>query len=180
MSGTARIPKGYERVAESAARYLKAREALSERADRIREVKRKAGSRLMPGLRTRIEAVKAARIELAEAIEADLDAWKKPRTRKLHGVRVGRRTLPGRLEIDEPTAVLAIRELMPHREKDLVAVKTSLVKAAIKKLDGADLAAIGGRVVDLGDETVIAIPKDDVDAIVDALLGDLEEEEKAA
>ena len=178
MSGKTiqRIPAGYEAIADLAKRYFEAREALAGRVDRIREIKRKAGSRLMPGLRTRIDAAQAARIELAEAIEADPDLWTKPRTRNLHGVKVGRRTLPGRLEIDEPTAVLAIRELLPGREKDLVAVKTCLVKAAVKKLDGAELAAIGGRIVDLGDETVVAIPKDAVDTLVEALLEDLEEE----
>ena len=172
----ARIPEGYERAAELAASYFEARRALAERADRIREIKRKAGSRLMPGLRRRIEAAKAARIELAAEIEASPDLWEKPRTRRLHGVKVGRRSLPGRLVIDEPTAVLAIRQLLPGRERDLVAVRMSLVKAAVKKLDGAELAAIGGRIEDLGDETVIAIPKDDVDAIVGALLGDLDED----
>lgn len=171
-----KIPEGYERVAELAKAYRESRRVLGERVDRIREAQRKAGSRLKPGLLARIAAAKAARIELEAAIESDLDLWKKPRTRTLHGVKVGRRTLPGTLEIDEPTAVLAIEALMPERAKDLVQVKTSLVKKAVKNLDGGDLAAIGGRITSLGDETVVNVAKDDIDSLVDALLGQLAED----
>lgn len=177
MSETEMIPKGYERAAEMAARYFEAREALQKHAERIRDVKRKAGSRLLPGLRRRAEAAKAARMDLVGAIAEDPSLWARPRTRNLHGVKVGLRTLPGRLDIDEPTAVLRIRELMPERERDLVAVRTSLVKQAVKRLSGEQLAAIGGRIADLGEEIVVAIPKDAVDKLVEALLEDLEEEE---
>lgn len=170
-----KIPAGYGSIAEKAKAYKAAQQALRERVERIQQARRKAGSRLKPGLLTRIEAAKAARIELQAAIEAEPGLWSKPRTRNLHGVKVGRRTLPGTLEIDGPTAVLAIRELMPEREKDLVSVKTSLVKSAVKKLSGAELAAIGGRIVELGDETVISIPKDDVDSLVEALLKGFED-----
>ena len=171
------IPSGYEAIADLAKRYAAARRALGERVERIREAQRKAGLRLRPGLLTRIEAARAARLDLVEAIESAEHLWKRPRTRTLHGVRVGRRTLPGRLEIDEPTAVLRIRELLPAREKDLVSVRTSLVKAAVKRLDGPDLHAIGGRIEALGDETVVAIARDDLDGLVDALLASLSEEE---
>jgi len=181
-SKTVKIPAGYEEIADKAQAYKAAKLALGERVKRIQDLRRKAGGRLKPGLLTRVAAAKAARIELQQAIEAAPGLWKNPRTRNLHGVKVGRRTLPGTLEIDEPTAVLAIRELMPEREKDLVSVKTSLVKAAVKKLEGAELAAIGGRIESLGDETVISIPKDDVDSLVEALLEQLAdpEEEEAA
>ena len=172
-----KIPAGYERIADLAKRYNAARDALGGRVKRIRDAQRKAGNRLKPGLRARIAEARAARIELAEAIEADPALWARPRTRNLHGVKVGRRTLPGRLDIDEPTAVLRIRELMPERERDLIAVRTALVKQAVKGLTGEQLAAIGGRIANLGDETVIAIPKDRLDALVDALMEDLEEED---
>lgn len=173
-----KIPEGYERIAALAKAYGEARKALSERVERIREAQRKAGSRLKPGLLTRIAAAKAARLELEREIESDPGLWKRPRARVLHGVKVGRRTLPGRLEIDEPTAILAIRELLPAREAELVRVKTSLDKTAVKKLDGAELAAIGGRIAELGDETVVTIAKDSLDSLVDALLEQLAEDEE--
>ena len=64
---------------------------------------------------------------------------------------------------------------MPERYKALVKVETKLVKGAIKNLPPAMLARIGGQIVDLGDETVIAIPKSAVDRLVEALLADLDD-----
>lgn len=175
----AKIPAGYERIADLAKAYFEAHESLRERADEIRERQIKAGKRLLPGLKKRIAAASAARDELRAAVDADPRLWERPRTRALHGVKVGKRQLPGALEIDEAAAPEPIRRYMPERYKALVKVETKLVKAAIKNLEPAMLERIGGRIVELGDETVIAIPKSAVDKLVEALLADLDLDDKS-
>ena len=172
-----KIPQGYGRAAELAARYFEAREVLRERADRIRDIKSKAGSRLKNGLLRRVAACSAAMDALRQEIEEHPELWARPRTRALHGVKVGRRSLPGRLEIDDDAAIPLVRELLPAKAKALVRTRETLVKEAVKGLPRAELAAIGGRIADLGDETVICIPRDAVDKLVEALLESFSEEE---
>lgn len=173
---TPKIPAGYERAAELCKAYFEAHEALRERVDEIAEAKRKAGRRLLPGLKKRIAAASAARDELRASIESDPGLWSRPRTRALHGVKVGLRQLPGRLEIDAETAIPLIRKHMPERAKALIKTSERLQAAPLKNLQPAMLARIGGRIVELGDETVIQIARSDVDKLVEALLAELESE----
>ena len=180
MTKIPKIPQGYERAAELAKAYFEAHEDLRERVDLIKERQLKAGRRLLPGLKKRIAAASAARDELREHIESSPGLWAKPRTRALHGVKLGRRQLPGQLEIDEAAAPGLIKRFLPQRYKALVKVETKLVKAALKNLPPGMLARIGGSIAERGDETVIAIPKSAVDKLVEALLQDLDDEPTAA
>ena len=173
----AKIPAGYERAAELAKAYFEAHSDLRDRVDAIAEAKRKAGCRLLPGLKRRIATASATRDELSAWIDEHADLFRKPRTRALHGVKLGLRQLPGRLEIDEETAIELIRERMPDRAKTLIKVTEKLQAGPVKNLQPAMLARIGGRIVEPGDETVIRIAKSDVDKLVEALLAELDESE---
>ena len=172
---TAKIPAGYEHAAELAKAYFEAHESLRERVDEIRERQMQAGRRLLPGLKQRAAAASAARDELREYIEARPELFERPRTRALHGVKLGRRQLPGKLVIDEAAAPGLIKRFLPDHYKALVKVETKLVKAAVKNLKPAMLERIGGQIAELGDETVIAVPKSAVDKLVEALLADLDD-----
>ena len=65
---------------------------------------------------------------------------------------------------------------MPERAKALIKTVEKLQAAPLKNLQPAMLARIGGRIVELGDETVIQIARSDVDQLVEALLAELESE----
>ena len=171
-----KTPQGYEREAELAKAVADTRAALCERVELIREVQRKAGRRLLPGFKARLAAYAAARDAMREDIEAHPEKYEKPRTRALHGVKFGLRQLPGRLEIDVESAIPLIRKFFPDRYKALVKTTTRLQAAPLKALKPAELARIGGRIVELGDEVVIAIPKSPIDRLVEALLEDLDDE----
>ena len=89
---------------------------------------------------------------------------------------MGYRKQPGRVECDEAKAIARIRERLPERAPELVRVKESLDKTALRKLGGRELAAIGVRVAEVDDEVVVAGAPDDLDKLVDALLADAPEE----
>ena len=72
-------------------------------------------------------------------------------------------------------AIARIRKLHPDREGDLVRVRESLVRSALKNLDAKILASIGVTVEQVDDAVVIAAANDDLDKLVDALLRDEEE-----
>ena len=172
-----KIPKGYETAAELARAYFDRHEDLRTRVELIRDRQRRAGRRLLPGLKRRIAAASAARDAMRAHIEDNPQLWEKPRTRGLHGVKVGMRALPGKLDINAEAAPDLIRKHLPGLYRTLVKVERKLQANAIKSLKPAELARIGGRIVDLDDEVVITIPKDATDRLVEALLEDLEEAE---
>ena len=126
-------------------------------------------------LKARVAEVSAARDELREAIAANPELFERPRTRALEGIKVGYRKQPGRVECDEERSIARIRKLYPDREADLVRVRESLIRSALKNLDAKTLASIGATVIQVADQIVIAAADDDLDKLVDALLSDDED-----
>ena len=77
---------------------------------------------------------------------------------------------------DEARTVELIRKKLPAAQQAvLLCTKTRVVKPALKKLGAAELASVGASIVAVDDEAVINVPKDGLDALVDALLADFEE-----
>lgn len=170
-----------ERIRGLCRAYADAERLLAERTEHVQEVRRSSSGRLMPGLRSAAAELSAARDELRDAVESSPQLFERPRTRALEGVKVGFRKLPGTIDcLSEAKVIERIRRVRPELEATLVAVRESLVKAALKKLDSRDLAAIGVSITAVDDEVVIRTAKTDIDALVDALLAEFEEEADAA
>ena len=164
---------GIERLCRE---YAEARERLADTGGVIKDERRAAVRRKMSVLRRRIAEASAAHEALREAVAAAAHLFERPRTRAFEGVKVGYRKQPGRVECDEAKAIARIRERLPERAPELVRVKESLDKTALRKLGGRELAAIGVRVAEVDDEVVVAGAPDDLDKLVDALLADAPEE----
>ena len=164
-----------ESIAGLCKSYSDARERLADTTEAIRAEQRRAVRQRIRGLKARAAEVSAARDELREAIAENPALFQKPRTRALEGVKVGYRKQPGRVECDEGRAIARIRKLYPDRQSDLIRVRESLNRSAMKHLDARILASIGVTVIQVDDQIVIAAANDDLDKLVEALLSDDEE-----
>ena len=169
-----KIPKGFEILARLAKAYVEARKAAAAQVRRIRERRRKASARLLPGLARKAAAIGAARSALEAAIEVAAKAglFKRPRARILAGVKVGYRKRPKVLVIDDEEATIeAIRATCaPAEIALLLETRTKIVKAALKKLPEERLAALGASLVEQPDAMVVKAAADDLDGLVDAVL----------
>lgn len=155
--------------------YASARDARDEVLERIDDERRAAVRRRMRSLRTRIAEVSAAEDALRSAVAGAPLLFVKPRTVAIDGIKVGFRKQPGRFEIaDEARAIQRVRARMPEREDEIVRVRESLDRAALKRLDARQLASIGVAVVDAEDEVVIAPVPTDLDRLADALLDEVD------
>ena len=155
--------------------FTDARERLADTTEAIREERRRAVRRRLRVLKARVAEVSVARDRLREAVSENPALFERPRTRALEGVKVGYRKQPGRVECDEERTIARIRKLYPDREADLVRVRESLNRSALKNLDARTLASIGATVIQVDDQIVIAAANDDLDKLVDALLSDEQE-----
>ena len=185
MPETPGLPADYspatslEEIAALCRAYAEARRELSDKVEQVRSARRKATRPHRRGLSARTAGASGARDELRAAIRANPDLFGKPRTRTLEGVKVGYRKQPGKIVADETRAISRIRKLFPDREAELVRVKESLDRAAVRKLDARAMAAIGVSIADVDDEIVIVTASDDLDRLVDAMLDELETEDDA-
>ena len=158
--------------------FARARDALEEVRDDVREEHRRVLRRRLRGLKARAADVAVAKEALLEAVAAAPELFEKPRTRAFAGIKVGfRAQAPELVIVDEARTVALIGEVMSDREDELVRTKKTVDRPALRKMPDADLAAIGAKLEDRGDKTVVAAAATDLDKLVGALLDGLEEED---
>jgi hypothetical protein len=150
---------------------------VSELQDEIDAAKRKR----LRSIKAAVARTADARSKLATAVERAPGLFNKPKTLTLFGVKVGFRKAKGRIDYDAPAEVVKrIRKHFGGRFDDLVSIKETPLKSALAQLSGAELKKLGVTVESDTDEVVVQSTSDQVDKLVNALLAEAEDVEKAA
>jgi hypothetical protein len=125
------------------------------------------------GILDALRAHKRAEDELRAAIEAAPSLFTEPRTRVLHGIRVGYQKGRGGLDIaDEAATIKLIHKHLPQQVEALVKVTEKPIKKALQNLDVGTLKKLGVNVLNTGDVIVLAATDGDLDKLIQALQGD--------
>ncbi len=171
--------KTIETLAEQ---YAKQRHALADLVNQINEEQRAIILRQLRSLRLAMAETAAAEDALRNAIEAEPQLFEKPRTRVLHGVKVGYQKGKGKVEIDdEAKTIRYIREKLPTDQAELmIRVTEKVERRAVMDLTASDLKRLGIRIVESGDQVVIKPVDSQVDRLIKALLADLPNEGEEA
>jgi hypothetical protein len=133
--------------------------------------------------RAKMTAIKAAvrtaserKAELKALIEANSDAFQKPRTLVLYGVKVGLQKGKGGITFDDAADVVArIEKLLPDQSEALISVKKTPDKSGLASLSVQELKRLGCEVEDTGDQVVIKPTDGNVEKLVEAMLKGCEE-----
>ena len=132
-----------------------------------------ARGRHLEVLRDLAAAARQTTDELLAECEARDDLFADQRSITLHQLKFGFRKQRDRLEWgDDAQVVLRIKQVFEDEIGVLVRVTEKPHRAALAKLDAADLARIGVRVVELGDEVFVSDVASDVDKAVDKLISE--------
>lgn len=132
----------------------------------LEEVKRKH----LVTLKRSARQVATLEAQLHAAVEARPEAFKKPRTLTIHGIKVGFTTAKGKLEFSDDQAVLSA--IKRHFKADvdlLIKVTESPRKEALRELPASDLAKLGCSIVGAGDTTVVKRLDGDVEILMNTL-----------
>lgn len=153
--------------------YANARQSLELHTQELEDELRLIKSSRIDFIRRAAQRAHERAAELKAAIEASPELFERPRTRVLHGVKVGIQKGKGRLVWDDEQQVLKrIKQLYDDEIGVLVNVIERPNRAALQELPAAELKRLGVRVVDDGDYVVIRSSDSAVDKLVDALLSD--------
>lgn len=159
------------KIDEMAKELAAARALLSERLTGLDDEVRQARNRRLPGIRAALARAKAAQADLRSLVDANRGEFGKPRTRVLHGIKVGLQKAKGVVKfLDAAKVVELIKKHFEEQADVLIKTKETPVKAALQQLTAADLKKLGVTVEDTGDEIVIAPVDSDLDKLIDALL----------
>ena len=166
------------------AAYAAERDALAalvtDMNDAIEQVKRAR----LAAIKESVQKARQAQDELHAAIEAAPELFDKPRTRTLHGVKIGITKQRGSVEFDDEAKVIQrIRAQLPKDQAELlIRVRESVHKPAVYDLAVSDLKRLGIRVTADSDAVVIKSVDGEVEKLVSALLAEAAQEamERAA
>jgi hypothetical protein len=168
-----------ERLAQ---RHSEHRAGLSDRVIALKAKIDALTREALPAIRSAVQMAADSRDALRAEIEAHPEAFERPRTRTLHGLRCGYMAGKAKIEIpDEAETLRRIRELLPAEQAELlIAVTERVDKRAVGELSAADLKRLRIRIEPGLDEVYIRPADSAVDKLVAALLKDAERLEQEA
>lgn len=156
--------------------FAGARTELAERLSALREEQETAKRRRLQGIKNALDRASTAHSDLHAAIEENPALFAKPKTRILHGIRVGWMKQRGKIGIADPaTFIAALRKLLGIEEaKAYIKITETPIAAAIASLPAKDLLKCGATLSDDVDAVLIKAADSDLDKLIDALVSDPE------
>lgn len=166
-------------IEQKAKAYARARDAINAIREDWEDEIRKLRRYRIPGIKIATAAFAQAQSDLKAAIEAEPALFKKPRTRVLHGVKVGLQMSKGKIEYAEKmkTVELIEKYLEDQAEILIKTTKTPIAKA-IERLTARDLKRIGVTLKPGRDQVVIKSTDNEVDKLLSAFLSDMDVEDE--
>jgi len=171
MATTKSIPPEITAIDLLARQYADAQMDLDELTNKLKVV-------IDAAVRERWQELKRATTRAAERYEAlyasvceAKPAFEQPKTRILHGIRVGYRKAKDSIQVlnDDNTCAL-IKKLLPEQQDVLISTTERPVMSALEQLEDDQLKRIGCRRVPGKDEPVAKLADTDLDKIVAALM----------
>lgn len=161
-------------IDKAAQEYSQAHDGLAEIMTAIDDAVTRIKRERMPTLRKAVEKAAAKKTALRGLIDESRDQFKSPRTRILHGVKLGLQKGKGKLDWeDDELVVKLIKKHFPEETWEMLIKKTEKPrKDGLNGLDVKDLRKIGVTAEDTGDQIVVKPTDSEIDKMVDALLGD--------
>jgi hypothetical protein len=169
-----------ETITEQCQAYAGKHAELAAIVERIETLRRRVVEQHTPQLKAAIQALADQREQLTTSIARRPDLFDKPRTRMLHGVKVGFRKQTGRLLIPNVEfTVKRLKELYIDQLGVLIKTTEKPIKTALAELPANDLKKLGVTVTNDTDEVVVKVTDSDIDKVIAALLGqDSDDEEE--
>lgn len=153
--------------------FADARDALLKEMEMLETAIKRLRDSRMQEIRRLVGEARNAHALLDAAVVDSKSLFTRPKTRVMHGVKVGFQKQPGQvLFADADQVVKLIRKHFADQADTLIKVTETPVKKALSQLTAAELKKIGVTVQETGDRVVIKPADSDIGKIVDALLAD--------
>jgi len=168
---------GLGQIEEFTKDFSAKREALSAEVRQLQQGLEAVRNHYLGRVKTLADDVAEAQALLHQAVKESPEAFVKPKTLVLSGVRVGFKKEKGRIVWeDDATVVKLIRRHFPDRVEDLIKTEERPLKTALAQLKGAELKKLGVEVEADTDAVVIKPTDTEIDKLVSALLKEGEKE----
>lgn len=169
-------------IEEKAKAYAARRALLAERLTALDAALTAVKKTHLKELKRHVALTAETQVALRNAIDSARDLFDKPKTRILHGIKVGLRKGKGKMEWeDDATLVALIKRKFPDHTNELLITTEKPSATGLEDLDAAELRKLGVTVEDAGEQVVVKAVETDIERLVKALLKSaVDDEEEAA
>ena len=168
-------------IDKAAQNYARAHDALRDEMQHVEAAIAKIKEAHHKALRKLVAEAADKKAALREIIDESREQFDRPKTRILHGIKLGLRKGTGKLDWEDDELVVKLIKKKLPKETWEVLIKTTEKprKDGLSGIDVNDLKKIGVTAEDTGDQVVIKPTDSEIDKLVDALLKENEEPEAA-
>lgn len=160
--------QGLERRVQDYADTLAEYNALTAQ---VRDEIKQATARHMAAIRCLFNGLKDRQADICAEIKAHPELFQKPKTRVIHGIKLGLRKRKGKLVIrDAAQTVQRIKALYQDDIGVLIKATETPLKSGLEKLSAKELKRLGVEVTDDSDEVVFVAAADELDDLIDFLM----------
>ncbi len=165
-----------DQIERKTKQFAEARNALIKHLDAVKVAQDAIRRRFLQRIRKAAAAMQGEHDTLLQQLRDSQALFAKPKTRTLHGVRVGWFKQRGCLSFDDASRVVAlIKKHFPDQAEVLIKTTETPFKPALAELPAKDLKRLGCTITEDTEAPFIKPADGDVDKLLNALLGDLEE-----
>lgn len=152
-----------------------ARDELAERVLALKDEMEACKRRRLRGIKSALTRTQAAHDELHAAVASAPALFEKPKTRVLHGLRVGFMKQRGKIDFaDAANLCDAIRRRFPDDADTLIKITERPIVAALANLPAKDLQRLGVTVTEDQDAVVIKPADGELEKLLSALVSNSE------
>lgn len=139
----------------------------------VRDEIKQVTARHLAAMRHLFNGLQDRRADICDQIKAHPDWFAKPRTRVIHGVKLGLRKRKGKLVIRDPgRTVQRIKALYEDDIGVLIKATETPLKSGLEKLSAKELKHLGVEVTDDSDDVVFVAVADEFDDLIDFLIAE--------
>lgn len=139
----------------------------------VRDEVKQVTARHLAAIRHLFNGLKDRQADICAEIKAHPDWFQKPRTRVIHGIKLGLRKRKGRLVIrDAARTVQRIKALYEDDIGVLIKETETPLKSGLEKLSAKELKRLGVEVTDDSDDVVFVAAADEFDDLIDFLMAE--------
>jgi hypothetical protein len=166
-------------IEQAAKRYAEARSVLTSLVNELNDEISAAKKARLAGIKVAVARAAERHDALYSLIDGRRSLFEKPKSRVLHGLKVGFKKKPGAIDIaDEESTLRRIKKMFSNDEQMLsllIKTREKPSKEALGELSADQLKKLGVAVANDSDVAFIKPIDSDVDKIVDALMDDATE-----
>jgi phage host-nuclease inhibitor protein Gam len=165
-----------DQIEQLCGRFAAQRKVLAQKMAKLDQELSRVKRRYVTDIKHHASMVAETEADLAAAIEAAPEFFEKPKTKIIHGIKVGFRKGTGKLDWEDDAQILArLKKRFGADADDYIITTEKPSRDALKCLDEAVLGKLGVVIVDADEQVVVKPVETEIEKLVKTIMAGVHE-----